>query len=264
MTVSEKPSRGFVYLRQMSTVDIAEKQKNYLLVLHRSAEVLYKGVGESLRILYNCVTEKTAACNRVEPCWIRQSWCLPELQEMLEKVVILSDIMAGIQQLGGSTLRELLVQDPEVLGSTIKGVPEWTLRCTAWVAGVENFCNQMTGLVLPEAIKAAISHDPAVMDAFIALSQIRVAVDGALEQIVGINVQHSRLKDLESSYPEKVGEISQQQVLVFSMTLCVERGDRKKMCLCKCCGTGTVGSSGLVLPLNLVKNCYQLPFKVSP
>lgn len=208
----------------MSFADIAEKQKNYLLALHRAAVVLYKGVGESLRILYNFVTEKTAACNRLEPSWIRQSWCLPELQEMLEKVVILSDIMAGIQHLGGNTLRELLVQDPEVVGSSINGVPEWTLRCTAWVAGVENFCNQMTGLVLPEAIKAAISHDPAVMDAFTALSQIRVAVDGALEQIVGINVQRSCLKDLESSYPEKVEEISQQQVLVYHYDLVCGEG----------------------------------------
>lgn len=123
-----------------------------------------------------------------------EAWrsCLPDFQKHVEQWVLMSEVVTEFHQLG-CPLTDGLIQ-----------VVEWAQSCRACIAGVEDLGNQLGRLVLPEALKASLSHDPAVLEAFSSLSRVRLSVDAAVEQIAVIEAQRSSLLDLEESYPEKI------------------------------------------------------------
>lgn len=190
-----------------------EKQHIVVDVLNAAARAMYKEIGEKVEVLCSHVMERTTLESADANVTGEQSWCLPELQEMMETCVLVSDLVREIQQTGGRATRQ--GNKPGAPGwwdSTVGSVSGWARYCTEGMAGVEDLCKQMVGVVLPEAIKAAFSHDPAVMQAVGALSHIQGAVETAHEELVRIRAQHSKLKEFEVNYPEKVEEISQRQV----------------------------------------------------
>ncbi|CAM6124730.1 unnamed protein product [Calypogeia fissa] len=126
-------------------------------------------------------------------------WCLPEFQKHVEQWALVSDLITEFHQVG-SPLSDGLLQ-----------IAEWAQSCRACIAGVEDLGSQLGGLVLPEALKASLSHDPVVLEAFTSLSQVRLSVDDAIEQVAVIEAQRSSLLGLEKSYPEKVDQISKRQ-----------------------------------------------------
>lgn len=61
------------------------------------------------------------------------------------------------------------------------------------IARVKDLANQLGGLVLPEDLKASLSRDPAVLEAFSSLSEVCLSVDVAVEQVAIIEAQRSSL-----------------------------------------------------------------------
>ncbi|BBN09596.1 serine/threonine-protein kinase SMG1 [Marchantia polymorpha subsp. ruderalis] len=179
-----------------SSVETGEKRAKVKFVLQMSVATLFNEIYESVGKL---TADRGAYRNVDEKSMESWDWCLPQLQVQIEKWLLISDLVTELHQLGSP------------LANTFSQVVEWAGNCRACMTGVEDLGNQMVGLVLPETIKATLSHDPAVLEAFTSLSRLRSSVDLALEQVSVIEAQRSSLLDLEKSYPEKVEQISKRQ-----------------------------------------------------
>lgn len=184
-----------------------EKRMKVIAVLQAASTTMFSKISErvsdlcSLKIV-NGVTVVGPGSNEED-----KFWCLPELLGQTQRCVLVSEIMTEIYQTvaQGTGSRSMTWWDPAT-----SAFGEWAVRCQMCIVGVQHLVSQMVGVVLPEAIKAALSHDPAVMEAFASLSQIRGTVDTAVEQVAELEMQRSSLSELERSYPEKFDEISRR------------------------------------------------------
>ncbi|KAL3689850.1 hypothetical protein R1sor_016159 [Riccia sorocarpa] len=179
-----------------ASVELSEKRAKVKFVLQASLETLFTEIYESVS---EVSTDGETLPSGDEKALGNWKWCLPELEIHAEKWVLISELVAELHYLGSP------------VPGTFREVADWADNCRACIAGVADLGNQMVGLVLPETIKAALSHDPAVLDAFTSLSRLRSSVDLALEQVSVIEAQKSSLLDLERSYPERVEEISKRK-----------------------------------------------------
>ncbi|KAL2631959.1 hypothetical protein R1flu_016645 [Riccia fluitans] len=180
-----------------ASVELSEKRAKVKYVLQTSVEALLTEIYESVcEVTAEGETFLSSGEEKAVENW---KWCLPQLQIQAEKWALISELVTELHRLGSP------------LPSTFCEVVDWAESCRACIAGVADLSNQMVGLVLPETIKAARSHDPAVLEAFTSLSGLRYSVDLALEQVSVIEAQKSSLLDLEKSYPKKVEQISKRQ-----------------------------------------------------
>ncbi|KAJ7561858.1 hypothetical protein O6H91_03G044300 [Diphasiastrum complanatum] len=197
-------------VKESLTLEIEEKRTKVVMVLQAAAASLFGELGEKIAIIQNAAIERAVFGIGDDLGTQNPRWCLSELQELVERCLLTSLILTEVQQAGIQTS----LRAAGSWESSTSVIADWAVKCRACVNGVEDLANQMVGVVLPEAIKASLSRDPAVMEAFANISQIRGAVDTALQQVVQIEIQRSALVELENNYAEKVGEISQRQALL--------------------------------------------------
>ncbi|CAI9104417.1 OLC1v1003083C2 [Oldenlandia corymbosa var. corymbosa] len=76
----------------------------------------------------------------------------------------------------------------------------------------KRFVEQMTEVVLPEAMRCLVSFNSEVMDILGTVSQIRGSIDTSLEQLIEVELEKASLVELEQNYFVKVGLITEQQL----------------------------------------------------
>ncbi|XP_024528271.1 serine/threonine-protein kinase SMG1 [Selaginella moellendorffii] len=178
--------------------DFEERRLKVILVLQSAASTIYSEIGNHAANLQGVGMEES----------IRR-WCFPELEGLVERAVLVSDVLNELQQFSGKATgyRANPWDSNSSFTAELKGF-------TDCLAGIDHLVKQMIGVVLPEAVKAALSQDPAVMDAFASLSQIRGAIDTTLEKVAEIEMQKSALLELERTYPDRLEELVKRKTFL--------------------------------------------------
>ncbi|KAL8143564.1 LOW QUALITY PROTEIN: hypothetical protein V2J09_016596 [Rumex salicifolius] len=131
-----------------------------------------------------------------------------ELEEHIEKCILLEEFVHELRQLiDGEMISSDKVQSLQMPASRC-----WASILKAALLSCKDLFTQMTDAVMPDLISCTLSSHSEVMDAFGSLSQIRGAVETALEQLVQIELERESLADLEKSYFLEVGLVTQQQL----------------------------------------------------
>ncbi|XP_059068021.1 uncharacterized protein LOC131052623 [Cryptomeria japonica] len=204
--------------RDMGFANLDEKRVKVLTVLHVAAASLYCEIKGKIFNICNSLTDRITLGPGEDIGSQNWKWCLPDLEEQIGRCALVINIVNEVQQLSGQNF----IQRGSLLWDTTgSGDDNWNLSIQGCLTASHSLVSQMTGLALPEAMKSVLSQNPAIMEAFGSLSQIRGAVDTALEQLAEIEIQRSSLIELEKTYHENVEEITKKKA---SLEMAIEEG----------------------------------------
>lgn len=183
-------------------------QSKYMSVLQDAAASLYEANGEQMKMLHHHFVKLGGYCDRVEVGTMEDNKSLEDLKEVVDKYVFLLDIVSELGKVVSKASMGLKIGYPGWVHPRTSTGPQWPLKFTEYVAGVGEFHKRMIQTVIPNAISAITSHDPGMMEAFTAFSQIRETVDRILQQDIESVSHHLRNRE--------VGERKHGQVLLIS------------------------------------------------
>eukprot|EP01018_Ginkgo_biloba_P002890 Gb_14475 [translate_table: standard] len=194
--------------RDMGSSEQEERKAKILTVLHVAAATLYSEIKEKISDICNSMIERIMLAPGEDVGHQNWKWCFPDLEEQVERCALVAGIVNEVQQMSGQSF---LQRGPGWWDTTGSVDEDWASSFQSCLTAIRSLVGQMVGFALPEAIKSVLSHNPAIMEAFGSLSQIRGAVDTSLEQLAEIEMQRASLAELERSYYENVGEITERK-----------------------------------------------------
>ncbi|KAL5704997.1 non-specific serine/threonine protein kinase [Ranunculus cassubicifolius] len=188
--------------------ELEEKKEKVLSVLHVAASALYNEV--KCKVL-DILSEPTD----------RVGWIHPEndshnsvatfsgFEEQIEKCILVAGYINDLRQFIGIDVSSATKDIGNVNYSSDEN---WASIFKAGLISCRILIEQMTQVVLPELIRAVVSNNSEIMDAFGSLSQIRGSIDSTLEQLVEAEVEKASLVELEQNYSVQVGLITEQKL----------------------------------------------------
>lgn len=130
-----------------------------------------------------------------------------EFEEQVEKCMLLAGF---VNELWQSIGRDIYDNDADIECPKYLFERNWASIFKTSLLSCKSLVGQMTEVVLPEVMRSTISLNSEVMDAFGLISQIRGSIDTTLEQLVEVELERASLVELEQSYFDKVGLITEQ------------------------------------------------------
>ncbi|KAH9313316.1 hypothetical protein KI387_028351, partial [Taxus chinensis] len=204
--------------RDVGSANLDEKKVKVLTVLHVAAASLYCEIKGKIFNICNSLTDRITSGPGEGIRSQNWKWCLPDLEEQVERCALVINIVTEVQQMSGQIF---IQRGPGWWDTTGSGDDNWNSSIQGCLTASHSLVSQMTGHALPEAIKSVHSHNNSIMEAFGSLSQIRGEIDTALEQLAEIEIQRSSLIELERTYHEKVEGITKDKV---SHEMAIEAG----------------------------------------
>lgn len=198
--------------------DYVERKVKVLTVLYLAAAALYSEIKDKIFNICNFLTERITVGPGEDIGYQNWKWCLPDLEEQVAKCTLISGIVNEVQQMSGQNSFQRGSGWWDTMGSVDE---DWTLSFQGCLTAIRRLVGHLVGRAIPESIRSVLSHSPAIMEAFGSLSQIRGAVDTALEQLADIEMQRASLLELERTYYANVEEITERKV---SLEMAIEKG----------------------------------------
>ncbi|KAJ0981758.1 hypothetical protein J5N97_010013 [Dioscorea zingiberensis] len=183
--------------------DLEDRKSKVLSVVQIAANELFKVLkGKLLNFLIN-------PSGKVS--WISEddfvqhdSVTYHEFEEQIEKCALVSGFVNEVWDLFGF--------DTSTGNGQFISEGNWPSLFQACLYSCKKLIEQITEISLPDIIRSVISYNSEVMEAFGLISQIRGAIDTALEKLVDVELERTSLVELEKNYFVKVGLITEQQL----------------------------------------------------
>ncbi|KAJ0981745.1 hypothetical protein J5N97_010000 [Dioscorea zingiberensis] len=183
--------------------DLEDRKSKVLSVVQIAANELFKIVkGKLLNFLNNPSGKVT---------WISEddfvqhdSVTYHEFEEQIEKCALVSGFVNEVWDLFGF--------DTSTGNGQFISEGNWPSLFQACLYSCKKLIEQITEISLPDIIRSVISYNSEVMEAFGSISQIRGAIDTALEKLFDVELERTSLVELEKNYFVKVGLITEQQL----------------------------------------------------
>lgn len=186
--------------------ELEEKKEKVLSILNTALSSLYNNVKSRILDMFSDST-KGRSVNSTLQFDFGTIFC--ELEEQIEKCVLLAEFVNEIRQFISRVIPSI---DADKDHSKYFSERNWASIFRTSLHSCKSLLGQMTGVVLQDVIRSAVSFNSEVMDAFGLISQIRGSVDTALEQLLELEMERRSLIELEQNYFMKVGLITEQQL----------------------------------------------------
>ncbi|CAK9179737.1 unnamed protein product [Ilex paraguariensis] len=186
-------------------VEIEEKEK-VLIVLNIAVSSLLNKVKYKVLNILNSSTGGRKTDNRLQSD-LGIILCL--FEEQIEKCILVAGFVNELQQYLGWDFPSVDI-DVDQSDQSFQG--NWASIFKTNLLSCKSLVEQMIETVLPDLLRSVVSFNSEVMDAFGSLSQIRGAIDTALEQLLEVEIERASLVELEQNYFMKVGLITEQQL----------------------------------------------------
>lgn len=207
------PSASLGLLKHDRTFDsrlqgkLEEKKEKILIVLHIAVSSLYNEVKHRVLDILNQTTGGRNIHNRLQA---DAGTIFTEFEEQVEKCVLLAGFVNELQQY--IIDRDIPSVNTGMDSSNYSFHRNWASIFKASLVSCRSLVEKMLDVVLPDAIRSAISFSSEVMDSFGSLSQIRGSIDAALEELLEVETEKASLVELVQNYFVKVGLITEQQL----------------------------------------------------
>ncbi|KAJ0981772.1 hypothetical protein J5N97_010027 [Dioscorea zingiberensis] len=183
--------------------DLEDRKSKVLSVVQIAANELFKVVKGKLLNFLNNPSGKVS--------WISEddfvqhdSVTYHEFEEQIEKCALVSGFVNEVWDLFGF--------DTSTGNGQFISEGNWPSLFQACLYSCKKLIEQITEISLPDIIRSVISYNSEVMEAFGSISQIRGAIDTALEKLFDVELERTSLVELEKNYFVKVGLITEQQL----------------------------------------------------
>ncbi|XP_074581436.1 uncharacterized protein LOC141837962 [Curcuma longa] len=195
-----------------SQEDLDEKKMKAFSVLCMAVIDLYKDIKTNMTYFSDKFAERrTAVGSQADTgtAFIR-------FEEQIEKSVLVAGFVSEVQEL----IRIVLpFTDTTAENTTVAFSQNWASIYQACLQSSNQLLEQITGTLLPEIIRSAVTYNSETMEAFGLLSQIRGSIDTSLEKLLEVELERASLLELEKSYFMKVGLITEQQLALGEAAL---------------------------------------------
>lgn len=189
-----------------SQEELEEKRDKVLTTLDIALCSLYNEVKNRIQDMFSDFTKGRSANNR----WLYDfGTIICEFEEQVEKCALLAGFVNELREL---IYREMHSVDTDSDHSIYPSEGNWASIFKTSLLSCKSLIGHMTGDVLLDIIRSAISFNSEVMDAFGLISQIRGAIDTALEQLLEVEMERTSVVELEQNYFNNVGIITERQL----------------------------------------------------
>ncbi|XP_042417816.1 serine/threonine-protein kinase SMG1-like isoform X2 [Zingiber officinale] len=196
-----------------SQEDLDEKKMKAFSVLCVAVIDLYKDIKTNMTYFSDRFTERRTAEIGSQA---DTGTAFIRFEEQIEKSVLVAGFVSEVQELIQIVLP---FTDITVENTTVAFSQNWASIFQACVRSSNQLLEQITGTLLPEIIRSAVTYNSETMEAFGLLSQIRGSIDTSLEKLLEVELERASLLELEKSYFMKVGLITEQQLALGEAAL---------------------------------------------
>ncbi|KAJ4815070.1 Serine/threonine-protein kinase SMG1 [Rhynchospora pubera] len=125
-----------------------------------------------------------------------------EFEEQIEKCVLVSGFVNQVEEAIGIKLSG--ADSSEEWASTFQGI----------LNAINHIIEKMSEVAIPELLRRFFSQKSEIMELFSSLSQIRGAVNSAIEKLIEVELERASMAELEQNYFAKAGLIKEQQLVL--------------------------------------------------
>ncbi|KAG4994057.1 hypothetical protein JHK86_030884 [Glycine max] len=186
--------------------ELEEEREKALSILNIAVSSLYNDVKHRIQNIYN---DMSGGRNQYNMLQNDSGTIFAEFEEQVEKCNLVTEFVNDLCQFIGKDTPSV---DINKVRSKFSSESNWVSIFKAILISCKGLVSQMTEVVLPNVIRAAVSLNSEVMDAFGLISQVRGSIETALEQLVEVEMERASLIELEQNYFVKVGLITEQQL----------------------------------------------------
>jgi len=203
-SVQSKYDSGMNNVRPLG--ELEEEREKALSILNIAVSSLYNEVKHKILNIYN---DTSGGRNQFNMLQHDSGTIFAEFEEQVEKCNLVTEFVHDLCQFIGKDIPSV---DINKVRSKISSESNWVSIFKNILISCKGLVSQMTEVVLPDVIRAAVSLNSEVMDAFGLISQVRGSIETALEQLVEVEMERASLIELEQNYFVKVGLITEQQL----------------------------------------------------
>ncbi|ESW03895.1 hypothetical protein PHAVU_011G050300 [Phaseolus vulgaris] len=203
-SVQSKYDSGMNNVRPLG--ELEEEREKALTILNIAMSSLYNEVKQKILNIYN---DTSGRRNQYHMLQSDSGTIFAEFEEQVEKCNLVTEFVHDLCQYIGKDIPSV---DINKVRSKISSESNWVSIFKNILISCKGLVSQMTEVVLPDVIRAAVSLNSEVMDAFGLISQVRGSIETALEKLVEVEMERAALIELEQNYFVKVGLITEQQL----------------------------------------------------
>ncbi|XP_027910249.1 serine/threonine-protein kinase SMG1-like [Vigna unguiculata] len=186
--------------------ELEEEREKAFSILNIAVSSLYNEVKHKILNIYN---DTSGGRNQYNMLQNDSGTIFSEFEEQVEKCNLVTEFVHDLCQFIGKDIPSIDINQVRL---KISSESNWVSIFKNILISCKGLVSQMTEVVLPDVIRAAVSLNSEVMDAFGLISQVRGSIETALEQLVEVEMERVSLNELEQNYFVKVGLITEQQL----------------------------------------------------
>ncbi|XP_047153603.1 serine/threonine-protein kinase SMG1-like isoform X2 [Vigna umbellata] len=186
--------------------ELEEEREKVFSILNIAVSSLYNEVKHKILNIYN---DASGGRNQYNMLQNDSGTIFAEFEEQVEKCNLVTEFVHDLCQFIGKDIPSVDINQVRL---KISSESNWVSIFSNILISCKGLVSQMTEVVLPDVIRAAVSLNSEVMDAFGLISQVRGSIETALEQLMEVEMERVSLIELEQNYFVKVGLITEQQL----------------------------------------------------
>ncbi|XP_052734018.1 uncharacterized protein LOC108340177 isoform X2 [Vigna angularis] len=186
--------------------ELEEEREKVFSILNIAVSSLYNEVKHKILNIYN---DASGGRNQYNMLQNDSGTIFAEFEEQVEKCNLVTEFVRDLCQFIGKDIPSVDINQVRL---KISSESNWVSIFSNILISCKGLVSQMTEVVLPDVIRAAVSLNSEVMDAFGLISQVRGSIETALEQLMEVEMERVSLIELEQNYFVKVGLITEQQL----------------------------------------------------
>ncbi|WVZ03018.1 hypothetical protein V8G54_023824 [Vigna mungo] len=186
--------------------ELDEEREKVFSILNIAVSSLYNEVKHKILNIYN---DTSGGRNQYNMLQNDSGTIFAEFEEQVEKCNLVTEFVHDLCQFIGKDIPSVDINQVRL---KISSESNWVSIFSNILISCKGLVSQMTEIVLPDVIRAAVSLNSEVMDAFGLISQVRGSIETALEQLMEVEMERVSLIELEQNYFVKVGLITEQQL----------------------------------------------------
>ncbi|XP_022634053.1 serine/threonine-protein kinase SMG1 isoform X2 [Vigna radiata var. radiata] len=186
--------------------ELEEEREKVFSILNIAVSSLYSEVKHTILNIYN---DTSGGRNQYNMLQNDSGTIFAEFEEQVEKCNLVTEFVHDLCQFIGKDIPSVDINQVRL---KIFSESNWVSIFSNILISCKGLISQMTEVVLPDVIRAAVSLNSEVMDAFGLISQVRGSIETALEQLMEVEMERVSLIELEQNYFVKVGLITEQQL----------------------------------------------------